>query len=123
MHKLKAINNLINSDNLTLVLQTIIKRMMSRSYTGSELRQANMMLDRAQAAASVNNIAAAAGHGAHSQALSAHRGGTHRSNHNNNNNDLDLGYDTDQIAIFEIDKSFTDYLLCQICFSKSNNIS
>lgn len=31
---------------------------------------------------------------------------------------MDLGYDTDTIAIFEIDKAFTDYLLCQICFSK-----
>ena len=31
---------------------------------------------------------------------------------------FDLGYDTDSIAIFEIDKSFTDFLLCQICFSK-----
>ena len=30
----------------------------------------------------------------------------------------DAGYDTDSIAIFEIDKSFTDFLLCQICFSK-----
>ena len=35
--------------------------MISRSYAGSELRQANMMMDRAQAAASVNNIAAANG--------------------------------------------------------------
>jgi len=34
------------------------------------------------------------------------------------NNEVDVGYDTDRIAIFEIDKSFTDYLLCQICFSK-----
>ena len=25
---------------------------------------------------------------------------------------VDLGYDTDRIAEFEIDKSFTDYLLC-----------
>lgn len=33
-------------------------------------------------------------------------------------NEVDVGYDTDTIAIFEIDKSFTDYLLCQICFSK-----
>jgi len=24
----------------------------------------------------------------------------------------DAGYDTDSIAIFEIDKSFTDFLLC-----------
>ena len=32
---------------------------------------------------------------------------------------MDLGYDTDTIAIFDIDKAFTDYLLCQICFSKS----
>ena len=32
--------------------------------------------------------------------------------------DVDVGYDTDTIAEFEIDKSFTDYLLCQICFSK-----
>ena len=31
---------------------------------------------------------------------------------------FDFGYDTDSIAIFEIDKSFTDFLLCQICFSK-----
>ena len=31
---------------------------------------------------------------------------------------VDLGYDTESIAIFEIDKAFTDYLLCQICFSK-----
>ena len=30
----------------------------------------------------------------------------------------DLGYDTESIAIFEIDKAFTDFLLCQICFSK-----
>ena len=30
----------------------------------------------------------------------------------------DIGYDTDSIATFEIDKSFTDFLLCQICFSK-----
>ena len=30
----------------------------------------------------------------------------------------ELGYDTDSIAIFEIDKGFTDFLLCQICFSK-----
>ena len=29
-----------------------------------------------------------------------------------------LGYDTDSIAMFEIDKSFTDFLLCQICYSK-----
>ena len=36
----------------------------------------------------------------------------------NNMNELDVGYDTDSIAIFEIDKSFTDFLLCQICFSK-----
>ena len=35
-----------------------------------------------------------------------------------NNVEVDMGYDTDSIAIFEIDKSFTDYLLCQICFSK-----
>ena len=28
------------------------------------------------------------------------------------NNMLDIGYDTDSIAIFEIDKSFTDFLLC-----------
>lgn len=41
------------------------------------------------------------------------------SSHNERrNNDVDVGYDTDTIAIFEIDKSFTDYLLCQICFSK-----
>lgn len=26
--------------------------------------------------------------------------------------DVDVGYDTDTIAEFEIDKSFTDYLLC-----------
>ena len=39
------------------------------------------------------------------------------------NNDLDIGYDTDSIAIFEIDKSFTDFLLCQICFSKSTLLS
>ena len=32
---------------------------------------------------------------------------------------VDIGYDTDMIAIFDIDKAFTDYLLCQICFSKS----
>lgn len=38
-----------------------------------------------------------------------------------NANDFDVGYDTDSIAIFEIDKSFTDFLLCQICFSKSRN--
>ncbi len=25
---------------------------------------------------------------------------------------VDIGYDTDRIADFEIDKSFTDYLLC-----------
>ena len=37
---------------------------------------------------------------------------------NERHNDIDVGYDTDTIAIFEIDKSFTDYLLCQICFSK-----
>ena len=30
----------------------------------------------------------------------------------NNMNELDVGYDTDSIAIFEIDKSFTDFLLC-----------
>ena len=36
----------------------------------------------------------------------------------NYNHFVDVGYDTDTIAIFEIDKSFTDYLLCQICFSK-----
>ena len=31
---------------------------------------------------------------------------------------FDMGYDTDRIAEFEIDKSFTDYLLCQTCCSK-----
>ena len=31
---------------------------------------------------------------------------------------VDIGYDTDRIADFEIDKSFTDYLLCQTCCSK-----
>ena len=36
----------------------------------------------------------------------------------NTNAAFDYGYDTDSIAIFEIDKSFTDFLLCQICFSK-----
>ena len=35
---------------------------------------------------------------------------------------FEIGYDTDTIAIFEIDKAFTDYLLCQICFSKYNTI-
>ena len=40
-----------------------------------------------------------------------------------NANELDVGYDTDSIAIFEIDKSFTDFLLCQICFSKSKHSS
>ncbi len=29
-----------------------------------------------------------------------------------NNNAADIGYDTDSIAIFEIDKAFTDFLLC-----------
>ena len=38
--------------------------------------------------------------------------------HFRNNNMCDIGYDTDSIAIFEIDKGFTDFLLCQICFSK-----
>mmetsp|Transcript_44179 Transcript_44179/g.58640 ORF Transcript_44179/g.58640 Transcript_44179/m.58640 type:complete len:117 (+) Transcript_44179:649-999(+) len=38
-----------------------------------------------------------------------------------NPNYVDVGYDTDTIAIFEIDKAFTDYLLCQICFSKYPN--
>ena len=38
--------------------------------------------------------------------------------YNRNINEMDIGYDTDSIAIFEIDKSFTDFLLCQICFSK-----
>lgn len=28
---------------------------------------------------------------------------------------VDLGYDTDRISEFEIDKSFTDFLLCQTC--------
>ena len=31
---------------------------------------------------------------------------------------FDLGYDTDRIAEFEIDKSFTEFLLCQTCCSK-----
>ncbi len=39
--------------------------------------------------------------------------------HAERHNEIDVGYDTDTIAIFEIDKAFTDYLLCQICFSKS----
>jgi len=30
---------------------------------------------------------------------------------------VNIGYDTDRIAEFEIDKSFTDYLLCQTCCS------
>ncbi len=38
--------------------------------------------------------------------------------HAERHNEIDVGYDTDTIAIFEIDKAFTDYLLCQICFSK-----
>ncbi len=38
--------------------------------------------------------------------------------HAERHNVIDVGYDTDTIAIFEIDKAFTDYLLCQICFSK-----
>lgn len=33
-------------------------------------------------------------------------------NYNRNLNEMDIGYDTDSIAIFEIDKSFTDFLLC-----------
>ena len=32
--------------------------------------------------------------------------------YNRNLNEMDIGYDTDSIAIFEIDKSFTDFLLC-----------
>lgn len=40
--------------------------------------------------------------------------------HAERHNEIDVGYDTDTIAIFEIDKAFTDYLLCQICFSKSS---
>lgn len=33
---------------------------------------------------------------------------------------FDIGYDTDRIADFEIDKSFTDFLLCQTCCSKNS---
>jgi len=33
----------------------------------------------------------------------------------------DVGYDTDSIAQFEIEKSFTDYLLCQICYKVSRD--
>ena len=51
--------------------------MISRSYAGSELRNA------------ADLVAA-----------------------QNRHNEIDVGYDTDTIAIFEIDKAFTDYLLC-----------
>ena len=37
---------------------------------------------------------------------------------NDHQEKLDIGYDTDRIAEFEIDKQFTDYLLCQTCCSK-----
>ena len=33
----------------------------------------------------------------------------------------EVGYDTDSIAPFEIDKSFTDFLLCQICCKLSRD--
>ena len=74
---------------------------MSRSYAAQELRN-------------VSGSAMVAG-AANGNPL---RNAPARSSSQERNNDFDVGYDTDSIAIFEIDKAFTDYLLCQICFSK-----
>ena len=73
--------------------------MMARSYAATELRNISSMING---------------------------GGAQNANppqraRDQPSNEYDVGYDTDSIAIFEIDKAFTDYLLCQICFKMSRD--
>ena len=79
--------------------------MMARHYAATELRNIPSHL--------VNSSSS------HNQPSIQNGGGNQGQNQVNfNAENFDYGYDTDAIAIFEIDKAFTDYLLCQICFSK-----
>ena len=96
--------------------------MISRSYAYSLLQHNSANVAGAGARDAQN--ASALGHASNggnsgANSVMGHRGGGHQAD---NPNMIDVGYDTDTIANFEIDKAFTDYLLCQICFSKSKAV-
>ena len=85
--------------------------MMARSYAATELRNIPGHLLNS----SNNNNGNSASHQVIANASQV------MNNANAAAAEFDIGYDTDSIAIFEIDKAFTDYLLCQICFKLSRD--
>ena len=94
--------------------------MMARSYAATELRNIPGHLINSS---NNNNVG---GSNVNSNNSSSHQvigNPASQSNQAASNAavDFDVGYDTDSIAIFEIDKAFTDYLLCQICFKMSRD--
>lgn len=93
--------------------------MMARSYAATELRNipAHLINSSNQNNGGGNN----GGNVSNSASQQIIRSNNHSNYAVNNPMEFDVGYDTDSIAIFEIDKAFTDYLLCQICFKMSRD--
>ena len=90
---------------------------MARSYAATEMRNIPSHLINS----SNNNNANANSNNSASQQVIGNQVGQQVHVANNAAAEFDVGYDTDSIAIFEIDKAFTDYLLCQICFKMSRD--